>query len=293
MLRSLCCAALVAWSIPSWGAEGALTSAEWQADLEFVFDRVVTVHPHPFGRTGEWEFRAAARDLRRDIPRLSAEQIVVRMTALVARLEDGHTSVESYVGDDSRGAFTTRFPVRFRRFSDGLFVTLAPASQPELVGAEVLRLGSVSGEEAYQRAGSLVAAENEEWVAVNAPAHLSSGEALVGLGILEEASRLALTVRLPGGEEREVELESVVAPQSRAWFWRWLRSPVGTETVHGFAELPLHLAQQVAGAPSYDFSYVADSKTLYCHLIGFWDAGDESLLAFWDRLWAFYDGHDV
>jgi tetratricopeptide (TPR) repeat protein len=284
---------MAVWSIQARAGDGALAAGDWQADLDFVIEQIVTRHPHAFGRTGEWEFRAAARDLRREIPQLAPEAIVVRLAALVARLEDGHTSLEPYVGEGAPGGFETWFPIRFRQFTDGLFVTMAPAEHPELIGSEVLRLGETQAEEALRRAATMVPAENEHWVMVNAPEHLSSGEALVGLGILDQADALPLTVRTQSGAERTVVLAGIVAPQSSAWFWRWLRGPVGTETVHGFAELPLHLAQQVGGAPSYDFTYVPASKTLYLHLIGFWDAGEEDLLAFWDRAWKFYETHDV
>lgn len=293
MIRKLCCAALCILSFPLFAAERTLTAADWQADLDFVIERIATVHPHAFSRTGQWEFQAAARDLRREIPQLSHEEIVVRMAALVARLQDGHTSLDPYVGDGGAGGFVTWFPIRFRQFSEGLFVTMAPEAHRDLVGGSVLRLGDVDGGEAFRRAASLVPAENEHWVRVNAPVHLSSAEALVGLGLLDDRARLPLTVRTAAGEERAVTLASVVSPQYQGWFWRWLRAPVGTEAVHGFDQLPLHLAQQTAGMPSYDFTYLPASKTLYFHMIGFWDAGEENFFAFWDRMWAFYDEHDV
>ena len=293
MVRILCCMLLAACSTTLAAQSAPLTGADWQADLDFVVETIVSTHPHAFGRSGAWEFRAAARDLRREIPRLTPEQIVVRLAALVARLEDGHTSLQPYVGEGAAGGFVTWFPIRFRQFGDGLFVTMAPAARPELVGAQVLRLGTVEADEALRRASALVPAENPHWVEVNAPIHLSSGEALLGLGVIADPSTLPLRVRTAGGVEQDVQLAGVVAPQTPAWFWRWLRGPVGTEVVHGFDPLPVHLTLQTAGQPSYAFAYLEDSGTLYVHQIGFWDAGEESLLEFWDRLWRFYETHDV
>lgn len=293
MRPGLLAVVLVTISGPLFANERQLTADEWQADLDFAIERVLRVHPHPFGRTGAWELHAAARDLRREIPTLRREEIVVRLATLVARLQDGHTSLNPYLGDAEAQGFVTWFPVRFRQFTDGLFVTMASEEHRELIGARVLRLGQRSAEEALRRAGAMVPAENEHWVAVNAPLHLSSAEALLGLGVIDDLGRLPLTVRTRSGEERSITLASVVQPQSRGWFWRWLRGPGGTDLVHGFDTLPLHLASQVSGQPTYDFTYLPESKTLYFYLIGFWDAGPEDFFSFWERMWAFYDDNDV
>lgn len=294
MRRPFLCLALVVLTTLAWRPTDAvgrtdLSPEQWQRDLDFVVEQIETRHPDPFFRVDEGTFRAAAQRLREEMPSLDDVAATVRLAELVAMVEDGHTRLDPYEG----GRFATWFPVRFRLFTDGLFVTMAPPEQRDLIGGRVLRIGRFSAEEAFAAAARMVPAENEERSTARTPLHLSSGEALTGLGAIDSPRTLPLRVRTVTGEVKTVELDGVSQPQEQGWFWRWLRAPAGTNAVHGFEELPVHLGLQVRGAPTYHFDYLPDSKTLYFQLVGFWDAGSEPFFDFWDRMWAFYDSHEV
>ena len=68
-----------------------LTPQQWQEDIAQAVTRIREVHPDPFQQIDEADFDAAAAQLRLDAPCLDDKAIVVRLSALVALLRDGHT----------------------------------------------------------------------------------------------------------------------------------------------------------------------------------------------------------
>ncbi len=99
------------------------------------------------------------------------------MMQLVAMIEDGHTSLEP----TGLAAFDRWFPLRFYRFTDGIFITAASDAHASIIGSRVLRIGQLNAEEAWRRAGSLLGADNRFGTAERAPFHLANAAALAGL----------------------------------------------------------------------------------------------------------------
>ncbi len=118
----------------------AMTADEWREDLDFLVDKLTTVHPVPYHRTSKEAFDRDVAALRQDIPHLNDYEVAVRMMQLTALLGDGHTGLDP-TGDVV--AFDHWFPVRIERFEDGWFVTATTKAQSDLVGAEVVRVGSL------------------------------------------------------------------------------------------------------------------------------------------------------
>lgn len=263
-------------------------AAAWERDLDFVVEQVRGVHPAPWRNVSEEDFTAAARELRAALPELSRRQVVARVMALVARIGDGHTHIEP-VGEHG---FLGWFPIRMTDFSDGLFVTVAPAGRGDLLGARVLEVGSVPAEEALKLIGGLVGADNAWWRRSEAAMLLSSPDALVALGILESDQELPLRVRTAAGAELPVSLPRVDGEFSSGWFWRQLRGPGEGDYVTPFpsdAGTPLHLRHQKAPTAAWWLELLPGSKTLYAQINGWWDRGEEGFAGFNRELWETVD----
>jgi len=135
----------------------AMTADEWREDLDFLVDKLTTVHPVPYHRTSKEAFDRDVAALRQDIPHLNDYEVAVRMMQLTALLGDGHTGLDP-TGDVV--AFDHWFPVRIERFEDGWFVTATTKAQSDLVGAEVVRVGSLEIADAASRAMTVVNGDN-------------------------------------------------------------------------------------------------------------------------------------
>jgi hypothetical protein len=107
----------------------------WRADAAFLTREIKRRAYAPFSEISEPEFDAMAARLAQDVPDLSDQQILVGMMRLVRPLGDGHAFV-LHAGDDETALLG--LPVRFIRFSEGLFITAAAETYSQLVGAQVL-----------------------------------------------------------------------------------------------------------------------------------------------------------
>jgi len=114
----------------------------WRADLAFLAREIKRRAYAPFAGISEPEFDAAVTRLAEDVPGLSDFQILAGLMRLLRPLGDGHAFVlPAQDGKDTQLAL----PVRFYRFTEGLFVTAASEAYRQLVGAQVLSVDGAPG----------------------------------------------------------------------------------------------------------------------------------------------------
>jgi hypothetical protein len=101
--------------------------------------------------------------LHERIPFLARSEVIVEMAKIVAAVGDGHTNI--YPTRDSRIGFHA-LPVQFTFFGNQLYVRAALPDQRALLGARVIRIGSLSigsltTDDAYAAAKTMIGHENE------------------------------------------------------------------------------------------------------------------------------------
>jgi len=131
-----------------------LTDAQWREDLQAMRRGMESHHKNLYHSTTPQQFDQAFAALDRDLPNLSDTQITVRLMAIGALVNDGHSRVDldfrpgkSHVG------------LWLEAFSDGLFISEATSENKSLLGARVERIGSASADEALARARNLISCE--------------------------------------------------------------------------------------------------------------------------------------
>ena len=114
----------------------SLGPQQFSQDLQAVVTQLPNLHVNLFFQTPQADFIAAAQQLQADIPNLSQYQFYTRLSMLVAMARDGHTSLEL-----SPSAGFPQAPVTLQHFSDGYFVTSAPADRTTLNRAKLVAVG--------------------------------------------------------------------------------------------------------------------------------------------------------
>ena len=260
---------------------------DWSQDLDVLAQELPERHPNPFGQISRHEWDAAVADVRRGLPEMDANQWMVAIQRLVARLGDAHTSVVP-VADP---ALSVRFyPVEYYLFDDGLFVQRAAAEYSEIVGGRVVEIGRVSVEDALAAAGSLVSHENEWWVRAWAPHYLTMVEALDGLGIADDAERLTVVIDKNGVLDTVILIPLERMEPSG-------HNPLATREMSGWVDM-----RQSSEAPRwlrqldriYWYDYDAETKTLYVsyRAVASIPHGPSNR-TFWDEVFSFADTSDV
>ena len=261
----------------------ALSAEAWREDLRFLVTTMKETHPRLFWRVDRDTLEAAVSELDRRIPSMSDDEILVGLLRIASMPHDGHTFVMPWGGTLATG---TVFPVRFYRFSDGLFVTAAPKEHPELAGAKVERIGGVLADEAFDRVSDLAGNENASMRLERGPYALITPILAHGAGLTSTRESMELTVVTRQGSRKTVRVEAIPEPNHGAW----LRD--GSLAPEGFATE----APPVASRPRswsrpeyYWFETLPGTKTVYVQFNEVAHRKDEPFDRFCERLWAYVD----
>jgi len=277
-----------------WLSTTAFASADvardqaWREDLQTFTTQLRLLHPKPFAHVAEASFDSAVTALQSRIPRLTDPQVAVELMRLDAMIRDGHTLV---VPVSPAMGFGRVVPVRTYVFEDGLWISAAGPAYARHAGARVLRIGTVTAEEALRRALEITPADNEMTRLDRAPFFLTMPAILKALGISPDSDQVAFEVRtLAGAIERFTARAEPDTTGSFDWFFEAERLPVpGARTAHDGARapLPLHLRDPER---AFWFEWQPESRLLYVQLrrIQYADRG-ETLADFIHRVFAFSD----
>jgi hypothetical protein len=271
---------LVANSIWSQAANLSTTKSEtekWRQDLRYTAAEMEARHKNLFHTISRDQFQRAISDLDSRLPELKRNQIIVEMMKIVAMVGDGHTNI--YPTRDPKIAFT-QLPVRLYLFSDGLLVRSAETSKAELVGSQVIKIGTVSAEEAVKRVAPLIGNDNPMGVKFFAPALLTMPEVLNAVGLSTSIDFADLTLE-KGGRQHIVRLASAgpveILPADTDTSWM---PKDGWVDMRRKGDDPLWLRN---AANIFWFEYLKETKTLYVQINQVGNTKDETLGDFAQR----------
>ncbi|MEO8559692.1 MAG: hypothetical protein ABI439_11560 [Rhodospirillales bacterium] len=181
------------------------SAEQWNNSIDDLIVHLKGVHPDPFAKIGRLEFLRSAETLKKDILRLTEEQRMVRLMQLTASIGDGHTQVEP-----DRPDFGFWYPINLAEFPDGYFITSAYKTNPELAGAQILKVSGRPVAEAVAMVRSLRGADNAFGNRLDVRM-LDNAALMRGLGLANAAYGLAITVRLANGQVATRTLAPIAA----------------------------------------------------------------------------------
>lgn len=74
-------------------AQNALTSQQWQEDLNFLKETVNNDYPFLYKKVTKEEFENAISKLNKEIPNLQDHEIIVGLSRIVSLFKYGHTDI--------------------------------------------------------------------------------------------------------------------------------------------------------------------------------------------------------
>jgi len=228
-------------------SSAGLTAPQWKEDV-VTLRSAVSEHPAPLRKTPKAEFDRQADALVADLPKLQDYQVIARMAALVALLEDGHSRLRlpmvkeaelfgshSKIKEAKVSPFGY-FPIRVTQTADGLLVTRTASEEKDLLGAELTGIGEHSIAEVEAAVLPTVHADNPFAKSYLMPDFMVISEILAAVRILPLANHGLWKFRLANGEDlsrdfppvhdsapmKWIELRRIdrPAPESRHWIMR-------------------------------------------------------------------------
>jgi hypothetical protein len=201
-----------------------LDDAAWRADISTVAETIRSVHPRPLRGEESSNFEAAYKTLLNDVPQLSDKEIVLRLAALVAQLDDGHTRLAiprqhpeiglefGHKPTPAPGYAELEFrqlPLAFEKFEDGVFVVAANQVFAELIGCEVIAVDGMPIDAALDAVQAITFAENSQLEDLMGVDRLTLIEALSALGISRSAEAASFEFVESGCARKDVTVNAL------------------------------------------------------------------------------------
>jgi hypothetical protein len=208
-----------------------LTDAAWREDIETVVTSIREIHPRPFRSIDQSTFDDASRKLFDRLPEMSDKEIVVRLAALVALVDDGHTRLSiprehpevglefghTATAEPEHSALRFKqLPLAFEQFEDGVYVVAANSGYARLIGHRVAEIDGTPIAEAMEAVRAITFAENSQLDALMGADRLSLPEALLALGVTHSVEAVVLALV---DENNVVSKEAIKPLQTEALDW--------------------------------------------------------------------------
>ncbi|HVT59387.1 MAG TPA: tetratricopeptide repeat protein [Thermoanaerobaculia bacterium] len=256
-----------------------LSPAQWRHDLSVLADGLPHLHPNPFHAVTESTWKAAIADLGAAVPQLTPNQILLRLMAIVAKIGEGHTSLNPLYRPELKFHY---LPIRAELFADGLYVRKADPALAALVGAKILTIGRLPAEQAVELVSSVVSHDNASGAKNATPLFLVMPEVLNGLGIAEDPAAI------PFGLEKDGHVWAVTLhpagvfePHGHGAIGKALPSDGWVDSRPATAALPLYLRQP---SKLYWSEYLPESKIFYLQYNAVQDEHGEPIESFFPRV---------
>jgi hypothetical protein len=241
----------------------------WVRDIDALYNETKRVNPEYRDIPFPAELTRRYEQLKRDVPRLSDEEIFMGMNRMLAVLHQGHVALWSE-------RHNHYLPIRLYAFPEGLFIVEADSAFRSLEGARVVAFGSMPADTALRRMAEGVSVDGDMqhlWGVSN----LAETMWLKGIGATQRTDSVRLTVQLPGQPARVVTLPT--SDSARAGRQDRLVAPPRVAA-------PLFLSNM---AKVFWHQPLPEHDALYVQVNNLKDAPDETLAQYGRRLWAVVD----
>ena len=271
-------------------AQVKLTTEEWRKDLQYLQHLINTQYDHLYHRVSKEEFNKAVENFNTEIPALETHEVIVGFAKLIALFKVGHTGmplIESRHGSTLKTGFHT-IPINLYHFNDGVFVQGIHRDYAHVVGAQVLRIGNQSIEEALHSIRPVVSIENEQFFKAYGISMLSCPEVLHALGVIKDVETIPILFKKEG-KEFTIEFKVEEKIHTPAYYGlvqntdRWIESRNTRQTPLWLKNLDRY----------YHFEYIESSRTVYVRQSQIQDDPQESIGNFYARVFDFVENNVV
>ncbi|MBN1598356.1 MAG: hypothetical protein JW894_08680 [Bacteroidales bacterium] len=266
----------------------AQNKIDWEVDLQYAKSYLEIMHPRLFDFVTEDEFNSEFDYLLNNWKILSDTDIVIRITEIFVKIQDGHTGVSLYNSSDYIKGLFHYYPVWLYKFNDGYFVLYARNEFKELVGKKITRLGNLGICDAINQMMRFQVGDNK-WGKIQYIPLIQ--EFMQCAGVTDrDSDLLVFQYEDNKGEPREYKIEK---PESVKDFYFpskvFPQKDTGVYAMNDTCEkaLPLYLSRLNEGGysgNSYWYTWLPEQETIYLQISDNMDKPDDPFDAFCKRM---------
>ena len=140
---------------------GSALAEDYSAEAEILAQEIVDIHPRGEEIAATDDFIKARAALTAMAGDAGLVDYVMALGRLFHAADDGHTAVLPFYGEAPE--FTHRYPVRLKRFDDGLYVVAAKGEATALLGGRLTRIGGRDVDPLLRDFADVMPAGNRAW----------------------------------------------------------------------------------------------------------------------------------
>lgn len=182
-------------------AHAQTSKSNFSEDLKFYKDSLPVKHKNLFAKLSKSEFNAMVTQLEGQIPSISAEKFYAEIMKIQAAIGDEHSTIIP--------PYTTKYPIRFERFDDGLVITATDETNKKLLLTKVIRIGDKTLAEAEKIVSSVIISGNIPYFNIAEASYLASPGLLFALNISADPNAVNLELLTPDGETLHIKLDAI------------------------------------------------------------------------------------
>ena len=186
----------------------------WEQDLDTVFTRVLP-YDHSFTATTLALARRRVDGIRKSLPRMSDQEVMVALARVMAISGNAHTRL--YLVRNRTEV--RRWPIRAWWFRDEFRIVRATQEHTNILGCRVLNVGGMDIGAAAARVRGIKAG-NDSWQRYMSAYFLTSPDVLFGAGVIRDPDQAAVRVRC-GNDVRTLPLTPLPLQRSSAAVEAW------------------------------------------------------------------------
>jgi hypothetical protein len=250
MLLLLCGLALQGWCnrAAAQNSPPATREARWQEDLNY-FATQFPERQKDFSKLyAKDKFDADLAAIRQSIPEVSDSEIIFALSKLVASAHSEHTVVWL-----PPTVLYNRLPLTLYWYSDGLGVSSSTEEYRQLLGARVVRIGTMTPEQIESAAAPYIPYENEYNLHLESTNWMVETEFLKHLRLTGPDGRVEISVIKPDGEPLTLQVRGLGPVQLRDAHFMTAEEGLGH---------PLPTIDK-AHSTYYWYEYLPETKALY------------------------------
>jgi hypothetical protein len=170
----LSCSSNFAWSSDS------ITDSHWQEDISTYLENLEQGHMNLFHTASKARFYDQTAALRKQLPKMSNNEILVRLMEITRMVGDGHTSFPLW------GPKLHKFPIKLIAIDQRLFVSATTNENRYLLKSELIAINGRPIAKVFESLAKLVPfAENAYSTQVRVAQYIPMAEVLNGAGFID------------------------------------------------------------------------------------------------------------
>ena len=285
IFKQLSLAFLVLLCSSSAFTQESLTTAQWQEDLTYLKETVHKDYSFLFKKITAEKWDAAAAAFYDKIPTMQDHEVKVGLSRMVSLFKYGHTQVP-FSTVASQGVL----PVNLYHFEDGVFVEGATKENTAIIGARVLKIGTIPVLQAIEKVRAVVPVENESYLKAYGMRFLTVPAVLHAQGVIPTYST-AVTLTLEKDGKQFTHTLNTIPLDRLSRDYGFTIPSEQWESGRAQDTTPFYLKH--LNDKLYYFEMIPGTKTLYVRQSSVFHDDEETLQDFYKRLFEFIDTTDV